>query len=78
MCLDLVQIAEMYAECDEAFIQQKMDEDCDKLHVGNFLDQLCQALINDVMKTLEEDTNADASIVCSKILKSTCKYDGST
>uniref|UniRef100_A0AC34QW51 Uncharacterized protein n=1 Tax=Panagrolaimus sp. JU765 TaxID=591449 RepID=A0AC34QW51_9BILA len=28
MCLDLVQIAEMYAECDESFVQQKLDEDC--------------------------------------------------
>ena len=78
LCLDLVQVAEMYAECDEAFVQQKLDEDCrSKLQGGSFLDQVCEKLVNDIMRTLEEDTNADASTVCSKIMKKPCKYNGS-
>uniref|UniRef100_A0AC34QVF5 Saposin B-type domain-containing protein n=1 Tax=Panagrolaimus sp. JU765 TaxID=591449 RepID=A0AC34QVF5_9BILA len=76
MCLDLVQIAEMYAECDESFVQQKLDEDCrSKLQGGTFLDQLCETVVNDIMKALEEDTDADASKVCTKITKKPCKYD---
>uniref|UniRef100_A0A7E4VS89 Saposin B-type domain-containing protein n=1 Tax=Panagrellus redivivus TaxID=6233 RepID=A0A7E4VS89_PANRE len=77
ICLDLVQIGEMYAECDEAVVQQKMDDKCDSyLHTG-ILDRICRDIIDDLTKELEADTEASPSKVCSKVLKSDCEYASS-
>lgn len=78
VCLDAVQIAEMYAECDESYQQEKMDEDCKKkLGTDTFADKICEDIVNDIMTELENDTEADASKVCTKIMKKPCSYDGS-
>lgn len=78
ICLDGVLIAEMYAECDEAYQQQKMEEDCQKkLSNEPFVEKLCEMIVDDIMKELENDTEADPSKVCTKLLKKPCSYEGS-
>ncbi|KAE9547944.1 hypothetical protein FO519_008843 [Halicephalobus sp. NKZ332] len=78
LCLDAVQIGEMYAECDEDYQRQKMDEDCKKkLGTGTFADKLCEDIVNDIMGELESDTEANPSKVCTKLLGKPCAYAGS-
>uniref|UniRef100_A0AC35F3Y7 Saposin B-type domain-containing protein n=1 Tax=Panagrolaimus sp. PS1159 TaxID=55785 RepID=A0AC35F3Y7_9BILA len=74
MCLDLVQIGEMYAECDEAYVDKKMDEKCDSYFHTGFLDKVCRDMIDDLYKELEADTEKDPSKVCTKVTKHDCHY----
>ena len=74
MCLDLVQIGEMYAECDEADIDKKMDAKCDSYFHSGFLDKVCRNMIDDVMGEMEKDTAKDPAKVCSKVTKTDCHY----
>uniref|UniRef100_A0AC34F8E7 Saposin B-type domain-containing protein n=1 Tax=Panagrolaimus sp. ES5 TaxID=591445 RepID=A0AC34F8E7_9BILA len=74
MCLDLVQIGEMYADCDEAYVDKKMDEKCDSYFHQGFLDTVCRDLIDDLYKELEADTDKDPAKVCSKVTKTDCHY----
>uniref|UniRef100_A0A914NYG1 Saposin B-type domain-containing protein n=1 Tax=Panagrolaimus davidi TaxID=227884 RepID=A0A914NYG1_9BILA len=74
MCLDLVQIGEMYADCDEAYVDKKMDEKCDSYFHTGFLDKICRDMIDDLYKELEADTDKDPAKVCSKITKTDCHY----
>ena len=74
MCLDLVQVAEMYAECDEAYVDAKMDAKCDSYFHNGFLDKVCRDMIDDLMAELEKDTDKDPAKVCSKVTKTDCHY----
>uniref|UniRef100_A0AC34F1V6 Saposin B-type domain-containing protein n=1 Tax=Panagrolaimus sp. ES5 TaxID=591445 RepID=A0AC34F1V6_9BILA len=59
MCLDLVEIAEMYADCDEAYVNQKLDKKCDSYFHSGFLDTACRDMINEIIRELKADTDKD-------------------
>ncbi|CAA92462.1 Saposin B-type domain-containing protein [Caenorhabditis elegans] len=75
ICLDLVLIAETYAECDEAIVQHHMDAYCVE-HVKNHASQaLCKLLIDDIAHAVIEDTDQNPTGVCQKVIHKTCPYN---
>ena len=49
MCLDMVLIAETYAECDEAKVEHILENECDKKFSGNKIeDKTCRASVDKI------------------------------
>uniref|UniRef100_A0AC35U1I5 Saposin B-type domain-containing protein n=1 Tax=Rhabditophanes sp. KR3021 TaxID=114890 RepID=A0AC35U1I5_9BILA len=72
ICLDIVQIIEMYSECEESYQDKKIDEYC-KTHAGAFA-IICVEMVDQIMAELEKDSSADASTVCTRVMKHDCHY----
>jgi len=74
ICLDLVQVAEMFAECEEAFIEEKLDEKCDEWthSTTNLADHLCRAMIETIAQEIIAETGQPAPAVCQKLFHITC------
>uniref|UniRef100_A0A914QAW4 Uncharacterized protein n=1 Tax=Panagrolaimus davidi TaxID=227884 RepID=A0A914QAW4_9BILA len=74
MCLDLVEIAETYAECDEAYIDKVLDKKCDSYFHSGYMDTACRDMCDEIIKELEADTDKNPSKVCTKVTKTDCHY----
>uniref|UniRef100_A0A8R1DTT3 Saposin B-type domain-containing protein n=1 Tax=Caenorhabditis japonica TaxID=281687 RepID=A0A8R1DTT3_CAEJA len=75
ICLDLVLIAETYAECEEAIVEHHMEAYC-KDHIKNKASQqLCVLMIDDIAHTVIEDTDENPTAVCKKTVHKECPYN---
>ncbi|WKY15966.1 hypothetical protein Q1695_000996 [Nippostrongylus brasiliensis] len=74
LCLDLVLIAESYAECGEAEVEAALDKKCDKDFSSPATDKLCRSMIDKVAHEVIEDTEQDPSKVCYKVIHKECQY----
>ncbi|KAK0394115.1 hypothetical protein QR680_000573 [Steinernema hermaphroditum] len=74
MCLDLAEIAEMYADCDEEWVDQQLDNKCDSYLHSGLLDDVCRGLADGLYKFVKGETDKNPSKVCTKLLKHTCQY----
>ncbi|CAI5454832.1 unnamed protein product [Caenorhabditis angaria] len=75
ICLDLVLIAETYAECEEAVVEHHMEAYCVE-HVKNKASQaLCKLMVDDIAHAVIEDTDQNPTGVCQKTIHKTCPYN---
>uniref|UniRef100_A0A1I7ZBS6 Saposin B-type domain-containing protein n=1 Tax=Steinernema glaseri TaxID=37863 RepID=A0A1I7ZBS6_9BILA len=74
MCLDLVEIAEMYEDCDEEYVEDKLDAKCDSYLHSGVIDDLCRGLVDGLYKFVKGETDKNPAKVCTKLLKSDCHY----
>ncbi|CAJ0935456.1 unnamed protein product, partial [Mesorhabditis belari] len=76
LCLDLVDIAKTYEECDEAKVEHKMESECDKdFKADSAGDKACRGLVDGIMEDMIDKTeDQSAPAICSKRLGHDCKY----
>ncbi|TMS32458.1 hypothetical protein L596_000289 [Steinernema carpocapsae] len=74
MCLDLVEIVEMYADCDESYVENKLDEKCDSYLHSGIADEMCRSLVLGLYDFVKKETDKNPSKVCTKLLKHDCEY----
>ncbi|CAB3399148.1 unnamed protein product [Caenorhabditis bovis] len=74
ICLDLVLIAETYAECEEATVQHRLDKYCKAKYSNKISQQACLLMVNDVAHVVIDDTNQDPSAVCKDLVHKDCHY----
>ncbi|CAI2351876.1 unnamed protein product [Caenorhabditis sp. 36 PRJEB53466] len=75
ICLDLVLIAEMYAECEEAIMEHHMEAYCVE-HVKNKASQAaCKLMVDDIAHAVIEDTDENPTAVCKRTIHKTCPYN---
>ena len=75
ICLDAIQIIEMYAGCWSGYYQAELIQDCKKaLQSQPAAEITCEELVNDIMREIEKLNDADSSVICTDILKSKCQY----
>ncbi|CAD6185358.1 unnamed protein product [Caenorhabditis auriculariae] len=74
ICLDLVLIAETYAECEEAVIEHHLDAYCDEKVHSKPADAACRAMVNQIAHEVITDTEQNATTICHKVIHKTCTY----
>nr|CDJ82481.1 CBN-SPP-18 protein [Haemonchus contortus] len=74
MCLDMVLIAETYAECGEAEVEAALEKKCDKDFSSAATDKLCRSMVEKIAHEVIEDTEEDPSKVCYKVIHKECSY----
>jgi len=76
ICLDLVLIVEMYAECEESYVHDQMGKDCDcKFPNQPLQQQVCHSFINDLYNELLNDTEQSPEEACTKLINHECHYN---
>ncbi|CAJ0561458.1 unnamed protein product, partial [Mesorhabditis spiculigera] len=69
VCIQLVKVVEQDVTDDEAVIQKKLDDECDKLFKQGIIDTSCKQIVDyyvkDVIDMLKNGTNAQG--VCQSI-----------
>ncbi|KAK6766425.1 hypothetical protein RB195_025997 [Necator americanus] len=74
MCLDLVLIAETYAECGEAEAEAALEKKCDADFSSPATDKMCRSMVRSIAHEVIEDTEQDPSKVCLKVIHKQCSY----
>ncbi|KAK6033326.1 hypothetical protein OSTOST_00463 [Ostertagia ostertagi] len=74
LCLDMVLIAETYAECGEAEVEAALEKKCDKDFGSAATDKLCRSMIEKIAHEVIEDTEQDPTAVCYKVIHKECSY----
>ncbi|VDP21999.1 unnamed protein product [Heligmosomoides polygyrus] len=74
LCLDLVLIAETYAECGEAEVEGALEKKCDKDYSSPATDKLCRSMVEKIAHEVIEDTEQDPTAVCYKVIHKQCTY----
>ncbi|KAL6722875.1 hypothetical protein Aduo_017951 [Ancylostoma duodenale] len=74
MCLDMVLIAETYAECGEAEVEAALEKKCDKDFSSPATDKLCRSMVDKIAHEVIEDTEQDPTKVCLKVIHKECHY----
>uniref|UniRef100_A0A914CW96 Saposin B-type domain-containing protein n=1 Tax=Acrobeloides nanus TaxID=290746 RepID=A0A914CW96_9BILA len=77
LCLEIVNIAQMYAECYEADAQDFQIQWCVDYYKGDKYEAVCRYIVNGFWQSIEKDTESiDPVKVCNAIIKfpdnSTC------
>ncbi|CAJ0608864.1 unnamed protein product [Cylicocyclus nassatus] len=74
MCLDLVLIAETYAECEEEQVAEILEKKCDKDFSSAATDKLCRSMVKQIAHEVITDTEQDPTKTCYKVIHKQCTY----